>query len=319
MPTEPARPGTVGGVTSTSTVRVRAAAKVNLGLAVGRVGADGYHPLATVFQAVSVHDDLTAAAAEPGSGVALEVSGRGAESVPLDARNLAVRAALLLAERTGVEPDVALSIRKAIPVAGGMAGGSADAAAALVACDSLWGTGLARPDLLDLAAELGADVPFAVAGNTAVGTGRGDQLSPVMCRGQYHWAFATRRAGLSTPQVYATFDALGGAGASPEPEVDPALIQALRAGDAEGLGAALHNDLQHAAIELAPELVETLALAEDNGALGAIVSGSGPTVAALARSSQHALAIAAALTAAGAADDVVCAVGPVPGARVVER
>ncbi|MHA3946987.1 4-(cytidine 5'-diphospho)-2-C-methyl-D-erythritol kinase [Cellulomonas bogoriensis] len=294
-------------------VCVRAPAKINLGLAVGRRQADGYHPLATVFQAVSLYEEVTATPSdEPG----LTVSGPQAERVPTDSSNLALRAAHLLAEAAGVEPEVHLHLAKGVPVAGGMAGGSADAAAALVACDALWGTGMSRDQLLELGAELGSDVPFALVGQTAVGRGRGHLLSPAMSRGEYHWALGIQEQGLSTPQVYRTFDEILG-GVDGEPEPDRALMQALRSGDPEAVGAALVNDLQPAALELAPHLVETLVVAEEAGALGVLVSGSGPTVAALARSQQHATTVAAAMTAAGVADDVRCAAGPVGGARLV--
>lgn len=296
-------------------VCVRAPGKINLGLSVGRRQPDGYHPLATVFQAVSVYEEVSARhAPEPG----LSVGGPHSEEVPTDASNLALRAAHLLADAAGVDPEVHLHLDKGIPVAGGMAGGSADAAATLVACDALWGTGMSREQLLELAAELGSDVPFALVGQTAVGRGRGHLLTPAMSRGEYHWALGVRTAGLSTPQVYATFDEVVG-GAEEDPEPDRALMHALRTGDATAVGRALVNDLQPAALELAPELAETLAVAEDAGALGVLVSGSGPTVAALGRSRQHALAVAAAMMAAGVADAVRCVAGPVPGARIIAR
>lgn len=295
-------------------VRVRAPGKVNLSLAVGRRQADGYHPLATVFQAVSVHEELVATAADDWS---VEVTGPQSELVPLDESNLALRAARMLAEAVGVPGGVHLRIVKAVPVAGGMAGGSADAASALLACDALWGTGLARDELAELASMLGSDVPFALHGQTAVGRGRGHLLSPVLARGQYHWTFGLQDTGLSTARVYGMFDEVVGHGAAEEPDVDAALLRALRAGDAAALGAALSNDLQPATLELAPELVETLAVAEDAGALGVVVSGSGPTVAALAMDRQHAHAIGRALLDAGVVDGVLQASGPVPGARII--
>lgn len=296
-------------------VRVRAPGKVNLSLAVGALAPDGYHPLATVFQAVSLYEDVTARASDR---FELTVAGPFADGVPTDETNLAIRAARLLAEQVGIDDGVHLHVHKGVPVAGGMAGGSADAAAALVACDALWQTGLSRETLADLAARLGSDVPFALLGHTAIGTGRGHLLTPAMTRGEYHWVFAIRTQGLATPAVYAAFDRISGAAAEAEPQADLELMQALRAGDPGALGVALRNDLEPAAIELAPELTETLAVAHDAGALGAIVSGSGPTVAALARGAKHALVIAAGLTAAGVADEVLCAVGPVAGARLLQ-
>ncbi len=297
-------------------VRVRAPGKINLALAVGARRPDGYHPLATVFQAVSVYEDVTATSAD---ALTVTVSGQDADLVPTDGTNLAVRAAVLLAEAAGVDPLVRLHIHKEVPVAGGMAGGSADAAATLLACDTLWGTGMSREQLGELAATLGSDVPFALLGQTAVGRGRGDLLTPALSRGEYHWALGLRREGLATPSVYRAFDEVVGNGSVPpgaEPEADRALMQALRSGDPVAVGRTLVNDLQAAALELAPGLAETLAVAQDAGALGVLVSGSGPTVAALGRSRQHAMALAAAMTAAGVADDVLCAVGPVPGARL---
>lgn len=294
-------------------VVARAPGKINLALAVGGREDDGYHPLATVFQAVSLVEEVRV---RPAGTTALTVEGLHADRVPTDASNLALRAVRLLAEHTGVDEPVHVHVTKGVPVAGGMGGGSADAAAALVACDELWRTGLSRAELSELAAVLGSDVPFALLGGTAVGRGRGDLLSPALARGEYHWAFALRSEGLSTPHVYRTFDALV-AGSATEPEPDRRLLRALSSGDPATVGAALSNDLEPAALELAPDLVETLAVAEDAGALGVVVSGSGPTVAALARDRRHALAVAAAITAAGVADDVLTATGPVPGARVV--
>ena len=297
-----------------ASVLVRAPGKVNLSLHVGPVGPDGYHPLVTVVQAVSLYEDVRATASED---LTLAVQGPGAELVPTDESNLALRAARALAEHTGVEQGAHREITKGVPVAGGMAGGSADAAATLVALDALWGTGLLREELCAVGATLGADVPFALTGHTAVGTGRGDPLTPAMVHGQFHWAFALRSEGLSTPAVFRHFDAITENDHDMPDGADTALMSALRAGDAERLGAALSNDLQASALDLAPDLRETMAAARTAGALGVIVSGSGPTIAALGRSRQHALAIAAALTVAGVCESAVCASGPVPGARVV--
>jgi 4-diphosphocytidyl-2-C-methyl-D-erythritol kinase len=281
-------------------VTARAPGKVNLSLHVGPREADGYHPLVTVFQAVSLVEEVTATTA---AGFSLEVSGPGAEHVPLDGSNLALRAARALAEHTGVKLGARLAITKGIPVAGGMAGGSADAAATLVALDALWGTALTRPELLSLAAGLGADVPFCLQGHTAVGTGRGDVLTPAMAQGEFHWAFAMRADGLSTPEVFRRFDDDARTADLPE-DADTALMAALRAGDAE---------------RLAPDLVGTMDVARAAGALGVVVSGSGPTIAALARSSAHAETLAAAFVASGVCASSVCASGPVPGARVVQE
>lgn len=294
-------------------VHVRAPGKINVTLRVGPSGADRYHRLVTVFQAVSLYEDVRA---EPADGISVTVSGRCADAVPTDERNLAVRAARLLADATRVHQGVHLHLTKGVPTAGGMGGGSADAAAALLACDLLWGTGLARDELAELAAELGADVPFALTGLTAVGTGRGDVLSPVLARGHYHWVLATQAWGLSTPAVFARFDALDPEPG--EPAMPEGLMAALRLGDAAALASHLVNDLEPASIDLAPHLAVVLEAAREAGALAQMVSGSGPTVVALAADQAHAVTLAERLREAGVADDVLEVTGPVPGARMLE-
>ena len=300
-----------------TSVTVRAPAKVNLGLAVGAPRPDGFHDVATAYHAISLHDELVAAEADELSVSVTTSDGLPLDGVPQDATNLAVAAATVLAERTGVDPLVRLHITKAIPVAGGMAGGSADAAAALVACDALWQTGLSRHELLELAGELGSDVPFSLVGGTALGTGRGEVLTPVLARGRFEWVVAVADGGLSTPAVYAECDRLRGNAAVREPRVSDALMAALRAGDADALGAALHNDLQDAACSLRPELLQTLETGAQAGALGGLVSGSGPSVVFLARGKEHAIDIAVALSATGTCRSVRRAYGPVAGARPV--
>jgi 4-diphosphocytidyl-2-C-methyl-D-erythritol kinase len=300
-----------------SSVTVRAPAKINLGLSVGGPRADGFHDVATAYHAISLQDELVAAASEELSIALTTADGIPLDDVPQDSSNLAVAAALALAERAGVEPLVRLHITKSIPVAGGMAGGSADAAAALVACDALWQTGLSRSELAELAAALGSDVPFSLVGGTALGTGRGEVLTPVLARGRFHWVVAIADGGLATPDVYAECDRLRGGTPVPEPRVADALMAALRTGDADALGAALHNDLQMAACSLRPSLRETLETGTQAGALGSLVSGSGPSVVFLARSPEHAIDIAVALSATGTCRSVRRAHGPVAGARVV--
>ncbi len=296
-------------------VQVRAPGKLNLALRVGAPREDGYHPLATVFQAVSLYEDVTATRS---ARLSLTVEGRDAHRVPTDESNLALRAALLLREHVGITDGAALHIRKDVPVAGGMGGGSADAAAALLACDQLWGTGLDREELVVLARELGADVPFALTGLTAIGSGRGDVLTSAMVRGSYHWVLAVQDEGLSTPEVFAAFDDAGGRHA-PEPELDDALLAALRSGDAEQLARHLVNDLEEPALDLRPELGDVLAAADRAGALGAVLSGSGPTVAALAVDERHAHSVAAVVREAEVAGEVLVVTGPAPGARVLEH
>jgi len=299
-------------------VHARAPGKINLFLRVGARMADGYHDLATAFQAVSLYEEVRAYRADD-----LTVSFTGpidTTGLPADGGNLAVKAARLLARRTGFKGGVRLEIVKNIPIAGGMAGGSADAAAALVACDALWGTECSRDDLLALAARLGADVPFALTGGTALGTHRGDLLSPVLAKGVFHWVLAIPEAGLSTPEVYAELDrgraSAAGATETPvAPAADPDVLQALRAGDPTMLAAALSNDLQEPALRLEPRLRAILDRGESNGALAGIVSGSGPTLAFLCADLDSALDLQVTLSASGL--NAVHVTGPVHGARLI--
>ncbi len=268
---------------------MRVPGKVNLYLAVGDLRDDGYHELTTVFHAVSLFDEITVRNADV---LSLELSGEGVESLPTDQRNLAWRAAELLAEHVGRAPDVAISVEKSIPVAGGMAGGSADAAAVLVAINALWELGVPRRDLHALAAELGSDVPFALHGGTALGTGRGEQLATVLARNTFHWVLAFAKGGLSTPKVFGEIDRLradDGRDQPPRLEEPEPLLAALASGDAAQLAPLLGNDLQPAALSLDSGLRRTLRAGEDAGALAGIVSGSGPTCAFLCSSASSAI------------------------------
>lgn len=292
-------------------VRVRAPAKINVFLEVGPRADDGYHELATAFQAVSLFEDLIASHSD---GFSLSITGPiDTSRVPTDESNLALRAARLLAEHAGYGGGVHIDIRKEVPVAGGMGGGSADAAAALVACDALWGTGLSARELQSLAARLGADVPFALMGGTAIGTGRGDALNPALARGRFEWVIVPNALGMSTPDVYREFDRQG------EPATTPAVptevLHALRAGDARMLAEVLHNDLQAPALRMRPDLAEVLEFGETNGALAGIVSGSGPTLAFLAESRIEARSLQQSLERAG--HEALTVYGPVHGARIV--
>jgi 4-diphosphocytidyl-2-C-methyl-D-erythritol kinase len=345
-------------------VTVRVPAKLNLQLAVGPPRADGYHHLVTVFHAVSLFDEVTVVPADR-DGVA--VIGEGADRVPVDGDNLALRAvAALRAEGPAGVADagVHVSIAKRIPVAAGLAGGSADAAAALVACNELWACGLSQQQLAEIGAKVGSDVAFALLGGTAVGRGRGEQLTPALAPATpYHWVLAFADGQLSTPEVYATLDRLRAApadgaakspspardgagqpragqpragqpraaqpraaqpraarsraGQSAPPDLDAALMSALRSGDATLVGRTLSNDLQPAAVSLFPALRKTLAAGLELGALGALVAGSGPTCVFLASSADRALALAASLSGAGVCRSVARATGPVPGAAIV--
>lgn len=315
----PALPRLASRVDAVHKVTVRVPAKVNLQLAVGPLNDDGFHDLVTVFHAVSLYDDVVAQEVPKGDGVSVHVEGAHSENVPVGLDNLAARAAELLAESFNVMPDVNLLLRKGIPVAGGMAGGSADAAGALVACASLWGLSASKDELHDLAAQLGSDVPFALHGGTAVGRGRGDELTPALARGEYHWVFALSHGGLSTPSVYRRIDEIRSDRKIAEPSLSADLMHALGSGDAEALGRALTNDLQAAALSLKPGLRLTLDAGQHAGALGAIVSGSGPTCAFLARDEEHALDLAVDLSASGTCRTVVRAHGPVGGAKIVSN
>ncbi|WP_406469566.1 4-(cytidine 5'-diphospho)-2-C-methyl-D-erythritol kinase [Streptomyces hirsutus] len=296
-------------------VTVRVPAKVNVQLAVGAARPDGFHDLANVFLAVGLHDEVTVTPSAGGLRVTCE--GPDAAEVPLDRTNLAARAALALAERYGRDADVHLHITKDIPVAGGMAGGSADGAGALLACDALWGTGASRQELLDICAELGSDVPFALVGGAALGTGRGERLTELEVGGTFHWVFAMARRGLSTPAVFREFDRLAEGRDIPEPVASQDLLDALAKGDPDALAATVSNDLQPAALSLFPELADTLTAGRAAGALVSLVSGSGPTTAFLARDAESADGIADALRASGTCRTVRTAAGPVPGATVI--
>jgi 4-diphosphocytidyl-2-C-methyl-D-erythritol kinase len=318
-------------------VTVRAPAKINLQLAVGPLRDDGYHDLVTVFQAVSLYDEVTATTVDgPGDDQVL-VSGEGADSVPAGPDNLALKAATALAQVAGLSPDpgrhLEITIRKRIPVAAGLAGGSADAAAALVACNELWQAGLSLEQLSGIAAGVGSDVAFSLLGGTAVGQGRGEQLSPALASGEYHWVLAVADGQLSTPEVYRTLDRLRESGSVPAAgtkdgtdapgwtdgpgALDHDLMAALRSGEPAAVGRTLSNDLQAAALTLFPALRKTLNAGQELGALGAIVAGSGPTCVFLAANAERAVDLAAALSGAGVCRAVARAAGPVPGVTIV--
>ncbi|NEA64236.1 4-(cytidine 5'-diphospho)-2-C-methyl-D-erythritol kinase [Streptomyces sp. SID12488] len=295
-------------------VTVRVPAKVNVQLAVGAARPDGFHDLANVFLAVGLFDEVTVT---PAAELRITCDGPDAAQVPLDGTNLAARAAVALAERYGRTPDVHIHIAKDIPVAGGMAGGSADGAGALLACDALWGTGASHVELLDICAELGSDVPFSLVGGAALGVGRGEKLTVLETGGTFHWVFAMAERGLSTPAVFREFDRLVADSDVPLPVASPELLDALAKGDPDALATTVSNDLQPAALSLFPALADTLAAGRAAGALTALVSGSGPTTAFLARDAEAAQQVARALSASGTCRAVRVTAGPVPGARVL--
>ncbi len=304
------------------TCTARVPAKVNLQLSVGPLRADGYHDVISVYHAVSLFDEVTVSYADR---TTVGVTGEGAESVPAGQANLAAKAAVALAKATGRRGQangIKIEIRKRIPVAAGLAGGSADAAAALVACNELWGTGLSTAALSEVGATLGSDVPFALLGGTAVGIGRGEQLTRALVTGSYHWVLAFGVSGLATPEVYAACDRLratrsgGDAGRAPAPELSAELMAALRSGDPVAVGPLLSNDLQPAALSLQPLLRRALAAGKQHGALGAMISGSGPTCAFLAAGADEASELAVGITGAGVCRAVVQVTGPAPGASL---
>ena len=302
-----------------STLRVRVPAKINLHLAVGPLRPDGYHDVVTVLQTVSLHDTLRltliddAHSAHPSARRRMRVSltldgAAGSDGVPADGDNLVLVAARRLMAHLGIGgdrtpdptavspadgdgPRTRLHLAKRIPVAAGMAGGSADAAAALIGLNRLWGAELEPAELCEVAALVGSDVPFCVLGGTALATGTGTSVARVLTRSRTHWVVGIDREPLSTAAVYAAFDDLP----APDASTPDAVLQALRTGDIDELAGALRNDLEPAAIALRPALAERRAAMLDAGALAAMVSGSGPTMLALARDAAHAQAVAAAV------------------------
>ncbi|NCU77971.1 MAG: 4-(cytidine 5'-diphospho)-2-C-methyl-D-erythritol kinase [Actinobacteria bacterium] len=299
-------------------VVARVPAKVNLQLSVGPLGSDGYHEVTTVFQAISLFDDVSVATAPNGNGLSLDISGQTSNGVPADNSNLAIRAAELMIKNYDLPIDLEIKLKKEIPVAGGMAGGSADAAGVIVGLDSLFELGLSRDEMESVGSKIGSDVPFSICGGVAIGSGRGDQITPALAKGNYFWVLALSGQGLATPSVYQECDRLREGLSIAIPQLSEPLMQALRAGDAKALGKSLTNDLQSAACSLRPALRLVLDVGVDYGALGGIVSGSGPTVAFLVTDDEHAMDLTVALSASGVVSSVVRATGPVSGARIIE-
>lgn len=299
-------------------VVTRVPAKVNLQLSVGPLGNDGFHEVTTVFQAISLFDDVTITEGKSGSGTTILVSGQTANGVPEDASNLAIRAAQLMMKEFDLSTDLEIKLKKEIPVAGGMAGGSADAAGVIVGLDSLYELGLAKDEMEKIASQIGSDVPFSIYGGVAIGTGRGDQITTALSKGSYTWVLALSSQGLSTPAVYQECDRLREGLSIASPQISEPLMQALRAGDAKALGKSLLNDLQAAACSLRPALRLVLDVGIDYGALGGIVSGSGPTVAFLVSDEEHAMDLTVALSASGVVSSIARAIGPAHGARIIE-
>ena len=300
----------------TDSVRVRVPAKINLHLGVGDRRDDGFHDLTTVYQAISLYDEVIVSTADA-EGVECEVDGIGADVVPTDSTNLAVAAVELLAESAGIVPRVKVKVRKRIPVAGGLAGGSADGAAALLAAARLWDLDLDRAALSAHAAVLGSDVPFCLLGHTALGLGHGEKVETVTDNGSYDWVVATSDAQLSTPAVYREVDRLRAEGQGRYSDDVSGLLEALREGNVRRLAASLRNDMSQAALSLCPQLRDVLTVGMEDGALAALVSGSGPTTLFLTRDSHHANALAGRLRLRRVAAGVSVATGPVQGAHVM--
>lgn len=305
--------------------------KVNMSLRVGPRRDDGYHDVATLYFAVSLHEEVTAAPRRD-SAITVSLSERSAftevqqqvqgetvtASIPLDERNLAHQAAQKLRERLGITSGVDLTITKNVPVAGGMGGGSADAAAALVACSALWGAGLSKEQLAEVGAELGADVPFAILGGAAVGQGVGDELSPLLTRGELHLVIVPANTGLSTPEIYQELDTMreeAGVTAE-EPELDADLVRAVCTADAEMVATLMTNELQAPAVRKIPSLDRMMDAGLLEGAMQGMVSGSGPTVVFLTRDAAAAGQLATSLEER---TDVwaIPVTGPAPGARLL--
>lgn len=305
-------------------------AKVNLQLSVGPLGDDNFHEVISVFQGISLFDDVTVATAPPGEGVKISIAGpitkstasaastAGINAVPTDSTNLAVIAAQLMIKNYDLPPDLIIKLKKEIPVAAGLAGGSADAAGVIVGLDALYELGLSRDEMESVGALIGSDVPFSICGGVAIGRGRGDQITPALAKGEYNWVLAISGQGLSTPAVYRECDRLREGLSITTPAVSEPLMQALRAGDAKALGKTLINELQPAACSLRPALRLVLDVGADYSALGGIVSGSGPTVAFLVSDDEHAMDLTVALSSSGVVSSVVRATGAVAGARIVE-
>jgi len=301
-----------------TTVVVRVPGKVNLQLSVGPKEEDGFHTIVTVFQAISIFDEITASQGLQGTGIVITVSGDHTHGVPVDANNLSAKAAQLMVKKYDLPGDLQIDIKKNIPVAGGMAGGSADAAGTILALDALYCLGMTREDMHAIAKKLGSDVPFMLTGGTAVGRGRGDDVTSALSRGTYHWVLALSTSGLSTPAVYAECDRLRAELEIANPQANDQLLQALLGADSIQVGKNLINDLGSAAISLRPALRLILDVGNEYGALGSIVSGSGPTVAFLVADEEHALDLTVALTSSGVVGSVTRATGPVHGAKVID-
>ena len=300
-------------------ITASAPGKTNLFFAVGPLQEDGFHEVASVYLALNLREEVTVTPATEWSvSVSGNVSVEQLAAVPTGADNLVVKAAKRVAELAGINAQpVAFAIDKHVPVAGGMGGGSADAAAALVAVNSLWCAGVENQ--LNETVDLGADVPFAVSGGIAIGLGRGEKLTAIDGVAELNLVLVTSDQGLSTPAVYKRLDELRAASGQDPKTAAPAvvpegLVAALKSGDSKALAQLLHNDLQDAALDLRPDLRATIEAGLTAGALTGFVSGSGPTVAFLAADANQAEELAQRLHAVG--HNALAASGPAAGAFI---
>lgn len=297
-------------------VTVRVPAKINLQLSVGPLKNTGYHEIATIFHSISLFDEVTVSKVKSGSEH-LSISGVGASELPVNQDNLAHKAIREVAKYVEHPINARIHIDKSIPIAGGMAGGSADAAAVLVAVNYLWKLDLDSEQLVKIASQVGSDVAFLLIGNTQMGLGRGEKLTPVLTRGEFNWVVATNRGGLSTSEVYKVCDELRANQEVAAPEINKNLVQALAGGNVNQVAQNLSNDLQIAALKLKPELKHLLQAGEEFGALASLVSGSGPTCIFLSETKNTAQNLAVDLSSSGLCKNVLVASGPVPGAKIL--
>lgn len=320
-------------------VRASAPAKVNLTLRVGEPSRDGYHPLVTVFEALHLREYVTVRTSKtlgiridttahlPGGGID-EATTRAMRDLPADS-HLAGRAAKVLQRLAMAGPWAAtaagltITVDKHIPMAGGMAGGSADAAAALVACNELWELGLNPDQLETIGRTLGADVPACLMGGIALGTGRGDHMEllaagdPDPSEAGHHWAIALAHGGLSTSEAFAALDTAGGPQGSWKPlESLTGAERVALTGSVQDLAPALVNDLEETALSLRPELADTVEAARRAGALAVHLCGSGPSIAALAADADHARFLVEDLASCESVKAALATSGPAEGARI---
>ena len=275
------------------TITRNAYAKINLGLDVPGVLPNGYHEVKMIMQNVGICDTLTFSEREDDRIVVETNEG----ILPTDENNLVYKAVLLLRELTGDKRGVTIRLEKRIPIAAGMAGGSTDAAATLLGVNELLGLGLTKNRLQKESVRIGADVPYCVLGRTALSEGIGEKLTPVASPPQAYLVVAKPDIYVSTPVVYKKLDAKE---SYEHPDID-GMIDALEKKDLEGIIARLGNVLELVTIEDHPIVEEIKKLLMDNGALGALMSGSGPSVFAIFRDEETANKACSALAEANLA------------------